>query len=345
MTEVNIDRRRANPRVALIGCGAIARSFHLPALARDPAVREKLILVDPATDRAKALGGEYGIDRIAASHQEVIGSIDAAVITVPHSLHYPIARDLLTHGVHVLCEKPLTETAAEAEDLVATAKASGAVLAANYTMRLYPSFQMIRKLIAEGAIGTPRSFEFLLGEVFDWPSASGFYFGMAAKGRGVLFDKGPHVLDALTWWLPGDAAVTSCQDDSFGGSEAVSKVELQIGAARGTIRLSWLSKYENRFTIRGDEGTIRGRVFDWKGLDIIGPNGSVRRMKAGAGAHSPSGFGPAIIDDFLSAIALDANPLIPAEDVVDSIRLIEQCYAVRQPFAMPWNSAPGTEDA
>lgn len=345
MTEVDIDRRRANPRVALIGCGAIARSFHLPALARDPAVREKLILVDPATDRAKALGGEHGVDRFAASHQDVIDSIDAAVITVPHSLHYPIARDLLTHGVHVLCEKPLTETAEEARDLIEKAKNSGVILAANYTKRLYPSFQKIRDLIAEGAIGTPQSFEFLWGEVFDWPAASGFYFGRAAEGRGVLFDKGPHVLDALCWWLPGDAAVLSCHDDSFGGGEAVSEVELQIGSARGTVRLSWLSRYENTFTIRGAERTIRGSVFDWKGLDIIEPNGSMRRLKTGAGAHSPSGFGPAIIDDFLSAIAQDADPLIPAEDVIDSIRLIEQCYAVRQQFAMPWNAVPGMNDA
>lgn len=343
MTEVDIDRR-SNPRVALIGCGAIARSFHLPALARDRAVREKLILVDPATDRARALGGEYGIDRVAASHQEVIDAIDAAVITVPHSLHYPIARDLLAHGVHVLCEKPLTETTEEAGDLIATAKAARAVLAANYTKRLYPSFQKIRDLIADGAIGTPESFEFLWGEVFDWPAASGFYFGRAAEGRGVLFDKGPHVLDALCWWLPGDAAVLSCHDDASGGSEAVSEVELRIGAARGTVRLSWLSKYENTFTIRGDEGTIRGSVFDWKGLELSAPDGTTRRLKTGTGAHSPSGFGPAIIDDFLSAIAHDADPLISAEDVIDSIRLIEQCYAVRQRFSMPWNAAPGTND-
>lgn len=345
MIEADVDRRRSNPTIALIGCGAIANSFHLPALARDPAVREKLILVDPATDRAKALGDEHGIDRIAASHQDVIDSIDAAVITVPHSLHYSIARDLVARGVHVLCEKPLTETVEEADDLIATAKASGAVLAANYTKRLYPSFQKIRDLITEGAIGTPQSFGFLWGEVFDWPAASGFYFGRAAEGRGVLFDKGPHVLDALCWWLPGDAAVVSCHDDSFGGSEAVSEVDLQIGSARGTVRLSWLSRYENTFTIRGDEGTIRGSVFDWKGLDIIEPNGNMRRLKTGAGAHSPSGFGPAIIDDFLSAIAQNVDPLIPAADVIDSIRLIEQCYAVREQFAMPWNTAPGTNDA
>lgn len=345
MTDVESESRRSHPRVALIGCGAIARAFHLPALARDPAIRERLILVDPATERARTLGAEYGVDRVASSHEDVIGSIDAAVITVPHSLHYPIARDLLERGVHVLCEKPLTETSEEARDLIEKAKTSRVILAVNYTKRLYPSFQKIHELIAEGAIGTPQTFEFRWGEVFDWPAASGFYFGRAAEARGVLFDKGPHVLDALCWWLPGDAAVLSCHDDSFGGSEAVSEVELQIGAARGTVRLSWLSRYENTFTIRGDGGTIRGSVFDWKGLELSEPGGRTRRLKTRAGAHSPSGFGPAVIDDFLSAIAQNADPLITAGDVLDSIRLIERCYAVRQQFSMPWNSATGTTDA
>jgi len=344
MTAAASDGTTSNPRVALIGCGAIATSFHLPALVRDPAVRDSLVLVDPVTQRARTLGAEYGIDRVAPSHEDVADSVDAAVITVPHSLHYRIARDLLERGVHVLCEKPLTETSAEARDLIAEANNSGVILAANYTKRLYPSFRKIRELIAEGVIGVPQSFEFLWGEIFDWPAASGFYFGRAAEGRGVLFDKGPHVLDALCWWLPGDSSVVSCHDDSFGGSEAVCEVELQIGEARGTVRLSWLSRYENTFTIRGDEGTIGGSVFDWKGLNITTPDGKIRRLKTGAGAHSPSGFGPAIIDDFLSAIANDADPLISAEDVLDSIRLIEQSYAVRQQFAMPWNAAPGTND-
>jgi predicted dehydrogenase len=200
-------------------------------------------------------------------------------------------------------------------------------------------------LISEGAIGVPRSFEFLWGEIFDWPAASGFYFGKAAEGRGVLFDKGPHVLDALCWWLPGEAAVLSCYDDSLGGSEAVSEVELQVGTARGTVRLSWLSRYENTFTIRGDQGTIRGSVFDWKGLEISEPSGNKRRLKARGGAHSPSGFGPAIIDDFLAAITHDTDPLIPASEVLDSIRLIERCYEIRQPFSMPWNSMTVANDA
>lgn len=326
------------PRIALIGCGAIARSFHLPALVRDAAVKDSLCLVDTVPERTRALGAEFGIERVARDYREVIDTIDAAVITVPHSLHYPIARDLLDRGVHVLCEKPLTETAEEARNLIRRAEEAGVVLAANYTKRLYPSFQKVRELIQAGAIGAPQSFEFLWGEVFDWPAASGFYFGKVAEGRGVLFDKGPHVLDALCWWLPGEARVLRCDDDSFGGSEAVCEVEIEFGSCRGKVALSWLSRYENTFTIRGEKGSIQGHVFDWRNLEFLPADGDRQRIRSGRGARRPSGFGPVVIDDFLSAIETASTPLIPATAVLDSIRLIEESYRIRERFSMPWHA-------
>ena len=326
-------------RVALIGCGAIARALHMPALARRPEVAERLVLVDLDLDRARSLGSEFGVDSVARDYRDVAEDIDAAIITVPHHLHHPIALDLVERGVDVLCEKPLTETVEQAEELISAAEQTGAVIAANYTKRLYPSYRKIKELIRAGAIGVPATLEYYWGEVFDWPASSGFYFGKLGSGKGVLLDKGAHIIDLVTWWLPGDASVVSCFDDSRGGSEAVSEVQLRVGECAATVRLSWLSRYENSFIIRGDGGTIEGGLFDWKTLRLTPLGKAPRTIKTRTDVSSPADFGPALIDDFLAASESGGRPLIPGDEVMDSIRLIEECYEVREPFHAPWYDA------
>lgn len=329
--------RPGTMRIALIGCGAIARALHLPALARLPQVLDNLVLVDPDLDRARSLGDDFGVASVAPRYQDAADHVDAAIITVPHHLHYPIALDLVQRGVHVLCEKPLTETHAQAEELISAAQQSGAVVAANYTKRLYPAYQRVRQLIEDGTIGVPEALEFYWGEVFDWPASSGFYFGRLGSGKGVLLDKGAHIVDLVTWWLPGKATLIRCLDDSRGGSEAVSEVHLQIGECLATLRLSWLSRYENTFTIRGDAGTIDGGVFDWKSIRLTRSGRPPETIRSKGDAHSPAGFGPALIDDFLDAVASGARPLIPGDEVVESIRIIEECYTKRERFPAPWD--------
>src|SRR5712664_4161598 len=101
----HVKRRAAT--IALVGCGAIAQTFHLPALLAEPGVRERLILVDRDLARAQALGDGRGLSAYASDLDDVLGRIDAAVLAVPHRLHFALAMRCLSSGVHVLCEKPL----------------------------------------------------------------------------------------------------------------------------------------------------------------------------------------------------------------------------------------------
>ena len=124
------------PTIAVIGAGAIADIFHLPALSRRPEVRGRLIVVDRDGERARTTAARHGITRYATDYRGVLDEIQGAVIAVPHRLHVPLSRECLTHGVHVLCEKPLAETAAEAEELAHAADQAGVTLRVNNTRRL-----------------------------------------------------------------------------------------------------------------------------------------------------------------------------------------------------------------
>ncbi len=166
----------SSPRIALIGCGAIAESYYLPALARQPHILETLILVDRDVARAQKLAAIFGVKRCFADYREILDDSDGVIIALPTYLHHPVALEFLARGVHVLCEKPLAESAANAREMVEQARCTGAALAVNYLQRLYSSFAMVKGLLEQKTLGEPLSIKYTVGEEFRWPTVSGFYF-------------------------------------------------------------------------------------------------------------------------------------------------------------------------
>ena len=327
----------------MIGCGAIARSAHVPALAQRAEVRDRAILVDTDVARARALAGEFGIATTAAGYRDVLPLVDGAVIALPHHLHFPVALDCLRAGVHVLCEKPLAATATEAAQLVAASKRARVGLAVNHIRRLFPPSQAVRYLLQQGAIGTVRFIGYYDGSKYDWPTASGFAFGLRSGGKGVLFDIGAHVLDLICWWLGHSPQITDYIDDSFGGSEAVAKVSFTSGdgSLRGEVHLSWLAKLANAFRIEGDEGTITGSIYDWDSIELTSRSGRRKAVPLKTRVRSLSDIAPRIMENFLAMIGGEEAPLIPGREVVPSIALIEECYARRRRFPLPWQNYAG----
>src|SRR5690242_8777997 len=81
-------------RVAVVGCGAVAERYHLPALVASPDV-EVTALVDPSVERARALARRANTAHTFSTHRELAGHVDLAVVAVPNALHESIACDLL----------------------------------------------------------------------------------------------------------------------------------------------------------------------------------------------------------------------------------------------------------
>lgn len=332
------------PRIAVVGCGAIVESFHLPALRRHPEVASRLVFVDPAAERARALADSVGSGAFAADLGEVLGEVSGTIVATPHHLHHPMTMRCVGAGVPVLCEKPLAGSAAEAEEIARAAAAAGVAVCVNQTRRLFPTFRRVREAIEAGELGALRRVEISLGEVFDWPSASGFYFSRQSPPRGVLLDTGAHMVDLACWWLGARPALVRYQDDSFGGKEAVCRLEFAHGACSGEIHLSWLSKLENRFRVEGEKATLEGEIYEWRRLSRT-EGGRRRELRVPSPVGRIEEFGELLIDNFLEVVAGRARPLVGPEDAVASIGLIEECYAHRQRFAMPWFETFAAEGA
>jgi predicted dehydrogenase len=296
----------------------------------------RVVCVDPNLDRAREMAVRFGAADSAARYQDLLADIDGAIVAVPPRLHYPVTMELLSAKVHVLCEKPLAENATQARTLVAKAHQLGTALCVNNYRRLYPSSIKVRDLIATGELGEIRRLEYSWGEQFDWPTASGAYFGSAAGGRGVLADKGSHILDLVCWWLGGKPEVVSYEDDYMGGTEAVATLRFRFDKCEGVVRLSWLSKYQNTFEVSGDRATAAGGLFDWNTVDFTPHSGRKTKLRLPSSAKIPQDLGNNMIDNFVQVVRGQAAPVVSGSDVLPSIALLDECYSQRKRLAAPW---------
>lgn len=330
-----------SPRIALIGCGAIAELFYLPALAKHPSVLRNLILVDRNEVRAQRLATEFNARDYLVDYRDVLSEgVDGVIVAVPTHLHYPLSMVFLSHGIHVLCEKPLAESAVEAREMVEQAQKTGAALSANHTRRLFASSSKVKGLLTDGVIGDLLSIKYFEGEEFKWPTVSGFYFDTKISSRGVLLDRGAHVLDLICWWLGEKPKLISSQNDSFGGCEAVAHVRFAHKKCVGEVKLSLLGNIRSGYFIRGQSGTIEGGIYDYRSLVLTTKSGRKKGVKLNSREKCYEDFGYTIVTNFINVISKGEKPLVSGSDVQDSMELIDECYETASRFDMPWYHIP-----
>ncbi len=138
-------------RTAVIGVGYLGR-FHAQKYAALTDA-ELVGVVDANADSRDRVAAETGC-RSVADYRELFGRIDAVSIATPTPSHYPIARDCLEHGLHVLVEKPITATLEEGRELVDVASRAGRMLQVGHLERFNAAI-----LALAGTLGTPRFVE------------------------------------------------------------------------------------------------------------------------------------------------------------------------------------------
>lgn len=133
-------------RVAVVGVGHLGR-HHARVLAGLPGV-SLVGVVDSDHGRAAEIAAAVG-SRVVADVASLIGQVDAVSIAVPTEAHASVALPLMAAGVHVLIEKPMTRSMAEADALLAAAESAGVVLAVGHIEHFNPAVQAARPLIRE----------------------------------------------------------------------------------------------------------------------------------------------------------------------------------------------------
>jgi predicted dehydrogenase len=127
-------------KAAVIGAGHMGR-YHAEKLAALRGVK-LVAIVDADGARAATLAEKLGAKPLG-DYRDVFGKVDAAIIAVPTDRHHAVARDCLKHGLHLLIEKPIATTLAEADELIALAEKKGVVLHVGHVERYNKAFRAL----------------------------------------------------------------------------------------------------------------------------------------------------------------------------------------------------------
>ena len=179
-------------RFGIIGTAKIARRV-VPGIAA--ADRCEVVAVgsrDAGT--AQAFAGELGIPRAHGSYEALLADpeVDAVYIPLPNHLHAPWAIRAAEAGKHVLCEKPLATTVADAERMARRAERAGVVLMEAFMYRHHPSWVALRELVADGRIGRLMSVQTWFSFYNDDPTN---IRNIPEAGGGALFDIGCYAVN------------------------------------------------------------------------------------------------------------------------------------------------------
>ena len=335
-------RTKGPVRIGIIGCGAIAEGAHLPAVLSSPHV-ELTALSDLNTSRLEDLRRRYRLGPIAfRDYREVVGRVDAVILALPNHLHAPVGVELLSRGIHVLCEKPLALTRHECEHLCQAARSAVSILAVGFVARFWPSTQLLKQLVASRFLGELQSFDYEFGSPGGWSPLSGYNLARSTSGGGVLVVSGSHVLDQMIY-LFGDVDVTSHADDCRGGIEANCRTcfaaTVDGRPLRGRVVLSKTHQLPNRVRIVGERGTLDVRGSQTRSVTFL-PSGSPLRHEITAAALTPASAEPDCfqlqLHDFVNAIRTGAAPRVDGEQAARSVALTERCYAIATALEEPW---------
>jgi predicted dehydrogenase len=272
-------------RIGVVGAGSIAVRGILPHLSQDD-LRDRVRLAavcDPVPGRAEAAAKRFGVERAFVDYEDLLarGDVDAVSIASPIGLHYQQGRQALAAGKHIHFNKTMTTTVAEASELIDTARAKGLKIVASPGEMLRPHNQYIKKLIADGALGTlcwavagaafgtyhererVRQGDDVLSNI----DPSWYY---RKPGGGPLYDMTVYALHGLTGVLGPAKRVT-----------ALSGVRIKEREFRGRMvpsdaddnTLILLDFGDNLFSLA--YGMAAGRVTEGFGGNYFGTNGAV----------------------------------------------------------------------
>ncbi len=322
-------------RIGVIGCGAIAELYHLPALAAHSQTAALIALADPNPTRLAAMKQQFRAAHAVKDYRDLVGKVDAVIVATPPHLHYTAAKWFLDQGIHVLCEKPLTESISEARDLVEAGEKSGAKLAVNQTRRFFPTYQKIRELIAAETLGKIESIKYHDGVEFNWPAASPHHFQLGAKG--AWSDTGVHLLDSVCYWLDAKPTLVRSQNDSFGGPEAMATVNLEHQGCEIEIKVSRLGKLMNGFQITGSLGSISAEAEDWDEFTVQFKDGRQKRYKCASNRLTYCDFAKPTIANLVQVVTGESEPFVSGRSTLATIELLEQAMNAAKRYPMNWN--------
>ena len=335
-------------QVGMIGMGGIARNRHVAALrahAGQVAIRA-ICDADPgAVERGRADVPEadaYTDSRALLADP----AIDAVLLALPNHLHLEGCRQAAAAGKHILLEKPIARTPAEADEVIAAARQAGVMLMIAHSDRYSPVFRETRRLLDEGALG-----EVIALHVDHYSNyvnpPGGWRRSRELIGGGCVMDTGIHQLDLLSWYLgmPAEVFAYAATDPARLESEVVCTAIFKFaGGAIAEFFCNWGAFRSPPARIRNNEGLslfgTRGTLYvmDYETLLLASPTDDPTVPRTQELKVQNTGEWVAMWGHFIDCLRTGATPLSNGPEAKKAVELVAAIYrslATGAPVRLP----------
>lgn len=325
-------------RIAVIGGGAVIAAAHLEAIAAQPTAR-LVGLSDLSAERVAPRAAAAGVPAFA-DHRAMLAELrpDLAVICTPHPSHADLTLDCFGAGAHVLVEKPIAVSVADADRMIDAAAAAGRTLAVSFQQRFRPEVELARSMVAGGELGD--LVRVLCVE--PWFRSAAYYRSAgwrgtwAGEGGGVLLNQAPHTLDLLCHLAGRPARVwgvtrtlqhaIETEDTAHGLLEFAGGAPGYLFVTTAEAGAQYLEVVGDRAALRLSEGRLTVTRFQPAQHTFLrespelfaAPAMRVEELRpepAGPGAHHP------VYRDLLAALAEGRPPRCDGAAARDSLEL------------------------
>ncbi|MCI8274417.1 MAG: Gfo/Idh/MocA family oxidoreductase [Lachnospiraceae bacterium] len=303
----------------ILGLGTIAHEF------ADNMVKLHPIYAAAARslDSALAFQKEYGVEQAYGSYEEMLcdPKVDIVYIATVNSRHYKCIMACLEHGKHVLCEKAIWGNYEEMKTAMALAKEKGLLLCEGMTIFHMPIFKEIKRMIAEGKLGTIKFVEAELGSLKEDDPANRFF--NPDLGGGSMLDIGTYGLSFVTHFLSGNITdMNHLMSPYPTGVDETWSISLGTDTKEiGSVNLTFRAKLPKRGIIAGDKAyiTVMNYVRAEKAT-LVYPDGSEETFTVGETAKALQYE----IQDIETAVLTKDHSLAFTENTMKVVELMDR---------------------
>ena len=320
-------------RWGILSSAAIARRKVVPAMQR--ARRSRVVAIASRdADAARRTAVELGIPRWHASYEALLADpeVDAVYVPLPNHLHAEWTIAATAAGKHVLCEKPMALTAADAERMVVAAQDAGVRLMEAFMYRHHPTWVAARELLAAGRIGQLTAVQSWFTFYNDDPAN---IRNIAAAGGGALYDIGCYGVNLSRLLFGGEPARVEAiiRRDATTGVDVVASAILEFDAGIAAFTCSTRAEDDQRVDIYGTQGRISIAI----PFNI--PPDRPTKVLVTAGGDPPVAPDVEVLtfptvdpytaetEAFTTAVLDGAPTPVPPEDAVANLRVLERIFA------------------
>lgn len=306
-------------RAGIVGAGYIAEA-HARGYAAQPGV-SLAVVADPCLDRAERLAGRYHAVAVADVESMLKAGVDVVSVCTPTPTHAEIAIASLRAGVHVLCEKPIARTVAQAEAIIQAARETGVRFMVGHVSRYDADHRKAKDVLERGDLGQLQmGFQSITGPFPEWSSRG--WFADVAQSGGPVLDLAIHSFDYLLWVF-GSRVRRVCAVGVQRKIRAYTYALVTLrfeGGGMGLVEVSWAHPRAQSLSVRTELVGTRGRLhWDYDGIaamQVIRDDSGKRNLVM-VGEHSFS----AEIADFVRCVEEDSPPPIPGEEALAALRV------------------------